>query len=137
MRYGKQSVTEVECKKFGGCWENGYGCYFSQQIIPGFRMMIGECEDCKTDEVHYDLKRKDCAKLCLDKIKCNCFTYDSATKLCKIKMLFVIHQILLKTINSLIINMLIKIWPVGLETVFQEIFYIRHILSNLASISVT
>lgn len=85
IQYGDKADTEGNCLKYGGCWDENFKCYFSQEYIPGFRMFRGECKTCPASETFTNLNRRECARECLKKSTCNCFTYDSSTKECQIK----------------------------------------------------
>lgn len=84
-RYGKNGETKIECLNYAGCWDDNYGCYFSNEVFPGFHMMMGECTTCPIELAVANLTRNECAGLCLKRSTCNCFTYDSITEQCQMK----------------------------------------------------
>lgn len=84
IRYGKETRQD-ECERYAGCWESGYGCYFSDEKISGFRMMVGHCTNCLDREIIHDIGRKNCSRECLKRHNCHCFTYNSDSRVCYIK----------------------------------------------------
>lgn len=83
IRYGKTSDTRTTCEKYAGCWEDGYGCYFSLQNVGGFRMMMGEFPYANINETISNTDRQECGRECLKRATCHCFTYDSNDRSCK------------------------------------------------------
>lgn len=82
--YGQQNDQDA-CDKHGGCWENGNSCYFSNEHISGYHMVIGGCTNCVDKKTINDIGRKDCSIECFKMSDCYCFTYNSITRVCKIK----------------------------------------------------
>lgn len=85
IRLGPTGENQLSCINHGGCFDSTFGCYFSRENIPGFRMMKGECTSCSTKEIFNNLERMECARECLKTTDCNCFIYDSSIKECLIK----------------------------------------------------
>lgn len=85
VQYGLPSRTEAKCTQYAACHESGLGCYYSEEKIPGFRIANGECTSCPVTETLSNLERQECARECLKRSGCNCFTYDSVSKDCLIK----------------------------------------------------
>lgn len=82
--YGRRTDIKSQCERNGGCWENDYGCYFSLENISGFRMMIGECTDCSVNKTMDNVERRECSRECLKRPSCNCFIYNSNSKVCQL-----------------------------------------------------
>lgn len=83
--YGQSSRDEATCKKGGACYDSTFGCYYSQENIPGFRIHKGECTSCSASEVFSDLDRIECGRECLKRSDCQCFTYDISSGSCILK----------------------------------------------------
>lgn len=84
IQYGRSSTTQEGCLKYGGCWESGFGCYFSQENIPGFRLIIGKCQLCSVYQSFTNLDIIDCSRECFKRSFCHCFLYNIESKVCGI-----------------------------------------------------
>lgn len=102
--YGRKNREESDCRKAAACFDGpGLGCYYSLENIPGFRVALGDCRDCSVSQAIYDLTRVECARKCLRRSTCNCFTYDVGLKKCLIKN-SVCHNIIPLYTNRLTYN---------------------------------
>lgn len=85
IRYGQENHPEDYCVNHGGCYDSEFGCFFSQENIPGFRVMKGGCSACLPNVTLANLDILECSRECLKRPDCNCFTYDLSSKQCVIK----------------------------------------------------
>lgn len=82
--YGKSSISKTNCEEHGGCFQNGMGCFFSNENVSGFRLVVGICIGCNPHIIFDRIDRIECSRECLKSSLCNCFIYETSTNKCKI-----------------------------------------------------